>query len=236
MNRAGSSHAAGTRRRRSLSRSGRSRSSPASGGTRLAFSSSAHAGWVKSPVPTTLMPLRSAPAARCGMSQSLLQARKNLSECGDRRGTCRFFGSSRRAVPGRRNRFRSCHAMCAHKPEHPLILAGGPGDAGRVSRDGAGPAAAVSAPGPRGKIVPSREDLQKAADADGRGRPRRQGRGQCAGGRGSWRPGVRHNGDKTWPGRISPPPPGPVHRASRRPVRLLHPRPACGSPAGGRTR
>jgi len=63
--------------------------------------------------------------------------------------------------------------MCAHKPERPLILAGGPGDAGRVSRDGAGPAA-VPAPGPRGKIVPPREDLRKAADADGPGRLRRQ--------------------------------------------------------------
>lgn len=86
----------------------------------------------------------------------------------------RFIASSRRAVTGRRNRLRSCHASCANKPERPLILAGGPGDAGPVSRDGAGPAAAVSAPGPRGKIVPSRDDLRKAADGDGRGRPRRQ--------------------------------------------------------------
>jgi len=43
-----------------------------------------------------------------------------------------------------------------------------------VSRDGAGPAVAVPAPGPRGRIVPSRDDLRKAADGDGRGRPRRQ--------------------------------------------------------------
>jgi hypothetical protein len=63
---------------------------------------------------------------------------------------CRFSASSRRAVTGRRNRLRSCHAICAHLPERRLILAGGPGRRA-AGRDGAGRAAAVSAPGPRGK-------------------------------------------------------------------------------------
>ena len=62
----------------------------------------------------------------------------------------RFFASSRRAVTGRRNRLRSCHASRAHKPERPLILAGRPADAGPVSRGGAGTAAAW-APGRGGK-------------------------------------------------------------------------------------
>ena len=37
----------------------------------------AHAGWVKSPVPSTVRPLRRAHQDRCSMSQSLLHAREN---------------------------------------------------------------------------------------------------------------------------------------------------------------
>src|SRR5262249_41786555 len=36
----------------------------------------AHAGWVKSPVPTTVTPFRAPHQARCGISESLLQARE----------------------------------------------------------------------------------------------------------------------------------------------------------------
>ncbi len=74
---------------------------------------------------------------------------------------CRFFASSRRAVTGRRNRLRSCHAICAYKPERPLILTGGAGDAGPVSRDGARPAAAVSAQGRGGKSSPPATTCEK---------------------------------------------------------------------------
>lgn len=51
---------------------------PGSAGISVSFSPSAQAGWVKSPVPATVMPLRSAHQARCSMAQSLLQARENL--------------------------------------------------------------------------------------------------------------------------------------------------------------
>ena len=42
------------------------------------LSSADQAGWVKSPVPRTRRPLRSAHQDRCSMSQSLLQARENF--------------------------------------------------------------------------------------------------------------------------------------------------------------
>src|SRR5229473_3316868 len=63
--------AAGESRRSRFSRSGRIRNRPGSAGTRVSLSSAAHAGWVKSPVPSTHHD-------RCSMSQSLLQARENL--------------------------------------------------------------------------------------------------------------------------------------------------------------
>src|SRR5215470_1631163 len=57
--------------------SGRRRNSPGSAGTSDSASRAAQAGWVKSPVPTTVTPLRAAHQARFGISQSLLQAREN---------------------------------------------------------------------------------------------------------------------------------------------------------------
>src|SRR5262252_5420616 len=57
--------------------SGRSRNNPGSAGTSDSASWIAHAGWVKSPVPTTVTPFRAAHQARFGISQSLLQAREN---------------------------------------------------------------------------------------------------------------------------------------------------------------
>src|SRR5215470_15767811 len=56
--------------------SGRRRYSPGSAGTSDSASWAAQAGWVKSPVPTTVTPLRAAHQARLGISQSLLQARE----------------------------------------------------------------------------------------------------------------------------------------------------------------
>src|SRR5919197_1555139 len=73
-NRTGLRQDGGTRRSTARSSSSRSRSSPGSAGTRFARSSSAHAGWVKSPVPMTVMPLRLPHQARCSRSQSRLQA------------------------------------------------------------------------------------------------------------------------------------------------------------------
>src|SRR6266568_6446323 len=69
---------AGVSRQSRFSRSGRIRNRPGSAGTRVSLSSAAHAGWVKSPVPSTRMPLGSAHQDRCSISQSLLQARENL--------------------------------------------------------------------------------------------------------------------------------------------------------------
>src|SRR5437763_5968727 len=69
---------AGVSRKSGFSRSGRIRNRPGSAGTRVSLSSAAHAGWVKSPVPSTRRPLRSAHQDRCSISQSLLQARENL--------------------------------------------------------------------------------------------------------------------------------------------------------------
>src|SRR5215470_2564627 len=69
---------AGVSRKSRFSRSGRIRNKPGSAGTRVSLSSAAHAGWVKSPVPSTRRPLRSAHQDRCSISQSLLQARENL--------------------------------------------------------------------------------------------------------------------------------------------------------------
>src|SRR5215469_5803341 len=56
--------------------SGRSRNRPGSAGTSDSARWTAHAGWVKSPVPTTVTPFRAAHQARCGISESLLQARE----------------------------------------------------------------------------------------------------------------------------------------------------------------
>src|ERR1700733_13844052 len=69
---------AGESRKSRRSRSGRTRNKPGSAGTRVSLSSAAHAGWVKSPVPSTRRPLRSAHQDRCSMSQSLLHARENF--------------------------------------------------------------------------------------------------------------------------------------------------------------
>ncbi len=65
---------------RSTSRSisGRSRNSPGSAGTSLVRISSNQAGWVKSPVPTTVIPFRRAQSARCSRSASRLVAREYL--------------------------------------------------------------------------------------------------------------------------------------------------------------
>ena len=77
-NRTGVRHAGGSVSCTARSSSGRNRNSPAASGTSLAPSSSRHAGWVKSPVPTTPMPLRPAHQARCSRSQSRLHARENF--------------------------------------------------------------------------------------------------------------------------------------------------------------
>ena len=66
-----------------FSMSSRRRNRPGSAGTSLSFSSAAQAGWQKSPVPTTPMPLRAAQWARCSRSRSRLVAREYF-EC-----TCR---------------------------------------------------------------------------------------------------------------------------------------------------
>ncbi len=68
----------GSWRSTSRSISGRSRKSPGSAGISLARISSNHAGWVKSPVPTTVMPFRLAHRARCSKSASRLVAREYL--------------------------------------------------------------------------------------------------------------------------------------------------------------
>ncbi len=78
MNRVAVRHDAGNVRRTSASRSGRSRNRPGSAGTSLVAISCDQAGWVKSPVPTTAMPLRAAHQARCSRSQSRLQALEYL--------------------------------------------------------------------------------------------------------------------------------------------------------------
>src|SRR6266508_858762 len=74
MNRTGPRHDGGSRRSTARSRSSRRRNKPGSAGTRVACSSSNQPGWVKSPVPTTVRPLRFAPCAMPGMSRSWLQA------------------------------------------------------------------------------------------------------------------------------------------------------------------
>ena len=60
---------------------------PARAGSRWRFSSSRHAGWVKSPVPTSPMPLRRAQKSRCGASPSRLVAREKRNGCEDRQDT-----------------------------------------------------------------------------------------------------------------------------------------------------
>src|ERR1700749_511656 len=69
---------AGVSRRRRFSRSGRILKRPGPPSPSVSLSSAAHAGWVKSPVPSSRRPLRSAHQDRCSMSQSLLHARENL--------------------------------------------------------------------------------------------------------------------------------------------------------------
>jgi hypothetical protein len=76
--RTGAAHAGGESRSSRRSSSGRTRNNPGSAGTRVCLSSAAHAGCVKSPVPSTLTPLRKAHRPRCSISQSLLHARENL--------------------------------------------------------------------------------------------------------------------------------------------------------------
>ena len=78
MNRTGPRQLAGSRASTDRSSSSRSRNNPGSAGTRVEDSSSNHLGWVKSPVPITLMPLRRPTRARCSRSQSLLQALENF--------------------------------------------------------------------------------------------------------------------------------------------------------------
>src|SRR5579859_1498962 len=77
MNRTVPAQLAGVSRCSRRSRSGRIRNRPGSASVSVSFSSAAHAGWVKSPVPRTVRPLRSAHQDRCSMSQSLLHAREN---------------------------------------------------------------------------------------------------------------------------------------------------------------
>src|SRR6201987_3189756 len=78
MNLTGPAQLAGVSRARRFSRSGRIRNRPGSASSRVSLSSAAQAGWVKSPVPSSRRPLRSAHQDRCSISQSLLQARENL--------------------------------------------------------------------------------------------------------------------------------------------------------------
>ncbi|MFF4126235.1 hypothetical protein SAMN05421833_12125 [Microbispora rosea] len=58
----------------SRSRSSRSRNSPGSAGTRAVRSRSSQAGWVKSPVPMSVTPLRRAHQVNCSRSLFLLHA------------------------------------------------------------------------------------------------------------------------------------------------------------------
>src|SRR5262245_19442362 len=76
MNRTGVRHAAGSVCSTAASMSSRSRKRPGSAGTSFCLSSAHQAGWVKSPVATTPIPLRHAQAARCSRSRSRLVARE----------------------------------------------------------------------------------------------------------------------------------------------------------------
>src|ERR1700732_5349940 len=76
MKRTGVRQAAGRVRTSAASISGARRERAGSGGTSFALSSAAQAGWVKSPVATTAMPLRAAQWARCSRSRSRLVARE----------------------------------------------------------------------------------------------------------------------------------------------------------------
>src|SRR5215467_1036083 len=76
MNRTGFRQVAGSVSATVLSMSSRSRNRPGSAGTSFSLSSALHAGWVKSPVATTPIPLRAAQWARCSRSRSRLVARE----------------------------------------------------------------------------------------------------------------------------------------------------------------
>src|SRR3954453_16679428 len=78
MNRAAGAACSEPGSRRVTSASSFSRYRPAPASTRLSRRWSNHAGWVKSPVPSTAMPLRRAHQARFGRVRSRLQAREYL--------------------------------------------------------------------------------------------------------------------------------------------------------------
>ena len=76
MKRTGPPQAAGACSSTHASRSGRRRNRPGSAGTSLSLISASQAGWVKSPVPTTVMPFLRAHNARWSMSAFLDVARE----------------------------------------------------------------------------------------------------------------------------------------------------------------
>src|SRR5216684_412641 len=76
MKRTGVRQAGGRVAATAFSMSSRRRNNPGSAGTSLSLSSAHQAGWVKSPVATTPMPLRAAQWARCSRSRSRLVARE----------------------------------------------------------------------------------------------------------------------------------------------------------------
>src|SRR6478736_122446 len=93
MNRTLVRQAAGSVCATASSMSSRRRNRPASAGTSFCLSSAHQAGWVKSPVATTPMPLRPAHAARCSRSRSRLVAREYFE------WTCRSAWKRMRATP-----------------------------------------------------------------------------------------------------------------------------------------
>src|SRR6478736_7105287 len=93
MNRTLVRQAAGSVCATASSMSSRRRNRPASAGTSFCLSSAHQAGWVKSPVATTPMPLRAAQAARCSRSRSRLVAREYFE------WTCRSAWKRMRATP-----------------------------------------------------------------------------------------------------------------------------------------
>src|SRR5215468_8207392 len=76
MKRTGLRQTAGSVAATPRSMSSRRRNRPGSAGTSLSLSSAHQAGWVKSPVATTPIPLRAAQWARCSKSRSRLVARE----------------------------------------------------------------------------------------------------------------------------------------------------------------
>src|SRR6267154_6795443 len=118
---------AGVSRKSRCSRSGRIRNRPGSASTRVSLSSADHAGWVKSPVPSTRRPLRSAHQDRCSMSQSLLQAREYFE------WMCRSAWNMAGLILPRSTDIRPRKQPCARRPgpgaRHTACGSGPSGDA-----------------------------------------------------------------------------------------------------------